>query len=62
MDEKKFYQSKTFWFNGVAFIVAILSAFGYTGEVSSELGAFVVPAVLLINVALRFITEKKISF
>ena len=62
IEEKKFWQSKTFWFNGLAFIVAILSAFGYTGEVSSELGAFVVPAVLLINLVLRFITEKKITF
>ena len=60
-ETKKPWLSKTVVFNSIAFVVALLSAFGYTGEVSEELGAFVVPAVLLINLVLRFITNKGIS-
>ena len=58
---KKWYASKTFWFNAFAFVVAVLSAFGYTGELGGDLGLFVLPVVALINIALRFITNKGIS-
>lgn len=60
--EKKWYASKTFWFNIVAFIVAVLSSFGYTGEVPKEWGQFVLPVVFLVNLVLRFLTDKKIKF
>ena len=60
-ETKKPWLSKTVIFNGIAFVVAILSVFGYTGEVSEELGAFIVPAVTLINLGLRFLTNKGIS-
>jgi hypothetical protein len=59
--EKKFWQSKSFWFNALAFVIAILANFGYTGEVPEELGQFVLPVVFLINVVLRFITKQKIT-
>lgn len=61
IDEKKFYQSRTFWFNVVAFIVAVLANFGYTGELSGDLGQFVLPVVFMINLILRFVTNKKLT-
>jgi hypothetical protein len=61
MEKKKWYLSKTFWFNIVAFVVAVLGSFGYTGEIPDEWGQFVLPVVFLINVILRFISNKKLS-
>jgi len=62
---KKFYASKTFWFNVVAFVLAVgipvLGQFGYTGELSPELGVFVIPAIALINLILRFVTKEPIA-
>lgn len=61
MSEKKFYQSKTFWFNVLAFVVAVAANFGYTGELAPEAQQFVLPAVFVINIVLRFITNQGIS-
>ena len=62
---KKFYSSKTFWFNALAFILAVgipvLGQFGYTGELSPELGVFVIPAIALVNLILRFATKEPIA-
>lgn len=59
---KKFYASKTFWFNIVAFIVVgILPAFGYDGTIPGDWQPFVLPAVVLINLVLRFITKEPLS-
>lgn len=46
--------NKTIAFNIVALIVAVLGAFGYTGELPETWMAFVVPIVLLINLALKY--------
>ena len=61
---KKWYGSKTLWFNALAFILAVgipvLGQFGYTGEVPANLAVFVVPAIALVNLILRFVTSEPI--
>lgn len=59
---KKFWQSKTFWFNVLAFVVAVAGSFGYTGELAPEAQQFVLPVVFVINILLRFLTNKGISW
>jgi len=61
MWSKPFYKSKTFWFNVVAFIVAILANFGYTGEVPADWQPFILPAVIVANLILRFVTKQPIG-
>ena len=62
---KKFYASKTFWFNTIAFVLAvglpILGQFGYTGEVPAAWGVFVIPAIALVNLVLSFVTKEPIA-
>ena len=62
---KKFYVSKTIGFNVLAFILAvglpILSQYGYTGELPADWGVFVVPAIALVNIILRFVTKEPIA-
>ncbi len=59
--DKKFYESKTFWFNALAFIVAVAAQFGYEANLSSDVQAFVLPVVFLINLVLRFVTKEPVS-
>lgn len=58
--KKDFWKSKMIWFNVLAFVAALAGQFGYTGELPSELGQFVLPAVFLINLLLRFLTKQPI--
>ena len=58
---KKFWQSKTFWFNVLAFVAAVAGGFGYTGELPGDWGQFVLPAVFVVNIILRFLTNKGVS-
>ena len=58
---KPFYKSKTFWFNALAFVSAVAASYGFTGELAPELQPFVVPAVTLINVVLRFVTKQGVT-
>ncbi len=64
-DSKRFYQSKTFWFNVAGFVLAVAGpvarSAGYTGEVPTDLEVFVVPAITLVNIALRFITKQAVT-
>lgn len=46
--------NKTIAFNVVALIVAVLAAYGYTGELPETWTAFVVPIVTLINLILKY--------
>ena len=59
--DKKWYVSKTFWFNLVALAVMVLGAFGYTGEVSAEWGVYVPAIIALVNVVLRLVTKEPIE-
>lgn len=46
--------NKTMAFNIVALIVAVLGAYGYSGELPEGWMAFVVPIVALINLILKY--------
>ncbi len=59
--DKKWYASKTLWFNLVAVAVLVLGAFGYTGEVPAEWGVYVPAIVALVNFVLRLITKEPIE-
>jgi len=61
VNSKKWYQSKTFWFNILALIVAIAAGFGYTGKLPVEWAVFVPAIVALINLILRFATKQPIG-
>jgi hypothetical protein len=62
MDAKKWYASKTFWFNVVALIVMVLGAFGYTGEVPQEWGVYVPAIIAAVNLVLRtFFTKEPLT-
>ncbi len=58
---KKWYKSKTLWFNAVAFGLTVLAAFGYEGTLPEDWAPFVVPVVALINGLLRIISEKRLT-
>jgi hypothetical protein len=55
---KKWYQSKTVWFNVVAVLVAVLApvleGFGYSGEVPADAQIFVFAAIAGVNLILRY--------
>ncbi len=59
--DKKWYASKTLWFNLVAVVVTVLGAYGYTGEVPAEWAVFVPAVVALVNVILRLVTKEPIE-
>lgn len=58
---KPFYESKTLWFNVLALIVIVATAFGFADFEASgdivELGSVIVAVV---NIVLRFVTNKGI--
>ncbi len=64
-DSKRFFESKTFWFNAAAVVVAVagpvVRSAGYTGEVPENLEIYVIPAIALVNVILRFISNQAIT-
>jgi len=62
MDAKKWYLSKTFWFNIIALVVMVLGAYGYTGEVPEEWGVLVPAILALVNLILRYFTKRPIEF
>lgn len=59
---KKFYLSRTFWFNGVALLVLVLESFGYVDFVPDEnIAQYAAGIITLVNVILRFRTNEAIS-
>ncbi len=54
-----FWKSKTFWFNVLALVVAIVSNFGYTGELPANWAVFLPAIVALINVILGYIGNRR---
>lgn len=59
---KKWYASKTFWFNVLVLVVAVAENYGYTGVLPAEWEAFVPVAVILVNLILRlFVTKEPIE-
>ena len=63
MDSKQWYASKTLWFNVVALVVVVLNAFGFASfEAAPEVGAIGAGIVAVINLVLRAITNRGISW
>lgn len=58
---KKWYLSKTLWFNVLALVVAVAANFGYTGELPLEWGVFVPVIVVIINLILRLVTKQPLT-
>jgi len=58
---KKWYASKTLWFNVLALVCAIAAGFGYTGELPAEWALFVPAIIAAINVLLRLVTKQAIG-
>ena len=60
---KKWYQSKTIWFNVLTFVVSSLTALvnGDWIQENPETAAIVSGAIALINIVLRKITDKEIG-
>jgi len=61
MIAKKWYESKTLWFNVLALVVAVAANYGYTGELPSEWGLFVPVIVIIINLILRLVTKQPLT-
>jgi len=60
--DKQFYQSETFWFNVLALVAAIASAFGYADFVADpNMEQYALVAVTVINLVLRFATSTGLS-
>ena len=64
MTTKPFWRSKTVWFNVLTVILVIASFFGFSPDPDTEKQTreFLLITIPLVNLLLRFITEKKISF
>lgn len=59
---KKWYESKTVWFNVVALIVAVAQYFGYKDfPPDPNIGAYALTIVTLANLILRAVTSKKVT-
>jgi uncharacterized membrane protein len=61
MTSKKWWTSKTLWFNFLAFVVAVATGFGYTGELPEDWAVFVPAVIAVINLILRWVTKQPIS-
>lgn len=62
-DMKKWYQSKTIWFNVLTFVVSSLTALvnGDWIQENPETAAIVSGAIALINIVLRKITKDELN-
>ena len=60
---KHTYQSKTIWFNAITIIVVFATMFGYTPneELANTTATVLVALSPLINIALRFVTDKAVK-
>jgi hypothetical protein len=59
---KKWYASKTFWFNVLALVVAVAGQYGYTGALPAEWEVFAPVLVILVNLVLRlFVTKEPVE-
>lgn len=55
MEEKAFYKSKTFWFNGITLLVTVAVFFGYTPNeaLAQTVKNFLMAVGPIINILLR---------
>ena len=61
METKKWYESKTLWFNVVAICVLVAGSFGYTGELSGDWAEAAAVILAVVNLVLRIVTKQPIS-
>jgi hypothetical protein len=60
---KKFYLSKTLWFNVLALVVMVANGFGYADfRADPHMAEYAFVVVTLLNVGLRFVTSQGITF
>lgn len=56
---KEFWKSKTFWFNILALLVAVASAFGFSEfQPDSQVAEYALVIVTVVNIILHFVTNK----
>ena len=58
---KKWYTSKTLWFNSLALFAVVAGSFGFSGELPAEWAVFVPAIVAVINVILRLVTKEPVG-
>jgi hypothetical protein len=66
---KRFWYSKTFWFNILALVVAVAGVFGFTDFIPTEeiqghisaVSVLVAAAIPVVNIILRFVTSAKLT-
>jgi hypothetical protein len=62
MPDKKFFLSKTFWFNLLALAVAVASGFGFSMfEPDAFIIEYAAAIITVVNIVLRFISKTKIT-
>ena len=63
MSAKAFWKSKTFWFNCLALLVSVATAFGYGDfRPSPEIQQIALVLVAIANLFLRFVTRQPVSW
>lgn len=60
-DGKPVYQSKTFWFNVVAFVVTAVLKFVNTDGLPAEVAAWSPVIITVGNLVLRFVTSQPVQ-
>ena len=58
---KSIFQSRTFYFNVLALVVAIAAAFGYSGDLPDGWAVYVPSIIAVINVVLRLLVKQRIG-
>lgn len=62
MTPKPFYLSRTFWFNALAFLLLIASAFGFTDfQPAPEVHEYAAMVISLVNIGLRLLTKRPVT-
>jgi len=59
---KKWYTSKTLWFNGLALVVIIATAFGFADfKAAPEVEQIGMVVITIVNLLLRFVTKEPVT-
>ena len=62
MDGKSLWKSKTFWFNLLALVVVIATAFGFADfQPSPEVEQIGMVVITIVNLLLRFMTKEPVK-